>query len=77
MLELVVEGLTNAEIATQLYLSENTVKKYLRNILQKFHLNSRVEAAVYAVRAGIVEEHWARRYQNNEEAGCRRPASRF
>ena len=57
VLELVVEGLTNAEIATQLYLSENTVKKYLRNILQKFHLNSRVEAAVYAVRAGIVEEH--------------------
>ena len=56
VLEWVVEGLTNAEIATQLYLSENTVKKYLRNILQKLHLNSRVEAAVYAVREGIVEE---------------------
>ncbi|MFW5943421.1 MAG: response regulator [Chloroflexota bacterium] len=57
VLELVVEGLTNAEIAEQLFLSENTVKKYLSNVLQKFHLNSRVEAAVYAVREGIVEEH--------------------
>jgi len=55
VLELVVEGLTNAEIASRLFLSENTVKKYLSNILQKFHLNSRVEAAVYAVREGIVK----------------------
>lgn len=57
ILECVVEGLTNAETAARLYLSENTVKKYLSNILQKLHLNSRVEAAVYAVREGIVDEH--------------------
>jgi DNA-binding NarL/FixJ family response regulator len=56
VLELVVQGLTNAEIALRLFLSENTVKKYLRNILQKFHLNSRVEAAVFAVREGMVEQ---------------------
>lgn len=56
VLELVVEGMTNAEIADRLCLSENTVKKYLSNVLHKFHLSSRVEAAVYAVREGIVTE---------------------
>lgn len=55
VLELVVEGHTNVEIAERLYLSEHTVKKYLGNVLQKLHLNNRVEAAVYAVRKGLVD----------------------
>ncbi|MFP4642394.1 MAG: response regulator [Dehalococcoidia bacterium] len=55
VLDLVVAGLTNPEIAEQLLISKNTVKKHLHNILEKFHLNNRVEAATYAVRAGLVE----------------------
>lgn len=55
VLELVVEGLTNLEIGKRLAISENTVKKYLHNILEKLHLNNRVEAAIYAVKEGLVE----------------------
>jgi DNA-binding NarL/FixJ family response regulator len=56
VLELVVQGLTNPEIGEQLVISENTVKKHLHNILEKFHLNNRVEAAMYAVREGLVKQ---------------------
>lgn len=55
VLELIVQGLSNAEIAEKTFLSENTVKKHLRNILDKLHLNNRVEAAVYAIREGLVD----------------------
>ena len=55
ILELLVEGLSNLEIAERVYLSENTVKKHVRNILEKFHSNNRVEAAVYAVRERLVD----------------------
>jgi len=54
VLELLVEGLSNGEIAKRMYLSENTIKKHLKNIMGKFHLNNRVEAAVYAVREELV-----------------------
>ena len=56
VLELVVQGMSNPEIGEKLFLSENTVKKYLHNILEKLHLNNRVEAAIYAVREGIVKD---------------------
>jgi len=56
ILELVVEGKTNKEIAYTLKISENTVKIHLRNILEKLHLQNRIQAAVYAVRRGLVDE---------------------
>jgi DNA-binding NarL/FixJ family response regulator len=55
VLELIVDGLSNVEIAERVYLSENTVKKHVHNILEKFHSNNRVEAAVYAVRERLVD----------------------
>ena len=55
ILELLVDGLSNVEIAEKVYLSENTVKKHVHNILEKFHSNNRVEAAVYAVRERLVD----------------------
>lgn len=56
VLELVVDGLTNKEIASQLHISVNTVKIHMRNILEKLHLQNRIQAAVYAVREGLVDE---------------------
>ena len=56
ILQLVTEGKTNKEIASILFISENTVKIHLRNILEKLHLQNRIQAAVYAVRQGLVEE---------------------
>jgi DNA-binding NarL/FixJ family response regulator len=54
VLELVAEGATNKEIATQLFIAENTVKNHLSNILAKLHLRSRVQAATYALRTGLI-----------------------
>jgi len=56
VLQLVVEGDSNAEIADKLVISENTVKMHLRNILDKLHLRNRIQAAVYAVRKGMVQD---------------------
>jgi DNA-binding NarL/FixJ family response regulator len=50
----VTRGLRNKEIATQLGISENTVKYHLRNILEKLHAGSRAELAARAVREGLV-----------------------
>jgi len=55
VLQLVAEGLTNQEIGERLCLSENTIKKHLANVLDKLHLSNRVQAAVYAVREGLVD----------------------
>jgi DNA-binding NarL/FixJ family response regulator len=54
ILQLIAEGMTNKEIASSLVISENTVKIHLRNILDKLHLKNRIQAAVHAVRQGIV-----------------------
>ena len=48
ILEKVAGGLSNKEIAQQLFLSEKTVKHYMTNILQKLHVRNRVEAALLA-----------------------------
>ncbi|GIU97085.1 MAG: DNA-binding response regulator [Actinomycetota bacterium] len=55
VLRLVAQGLNNREIAKQLFISENTVKNHVRNILEKLHLHSRMEAVVYAVREKMIE----------------------
>ncbi len=55
VLRLVAKGLTNREIAKELFISENTVKNHVRNILEKLHLHSRMEAVVYAVREKLLE----------------------
>jgi DNA-binding NarL/FixJ family response regulator len=55
VLKLVAQGLNNRDIAAQLFISENTVKNHIRNILEKLHLHSRMEAVVYAVREKLLE----------------------
>jgi len=54
VLRLVAQGATNKEIAESLYISENTVKTHLRNIMDKLHLANRSQAAAYAVKRGLV-----------------------
>jgi DNA-binding NarL/FixJ family response regulator len=54
VLRLVARGRANREIADELVISENTVKNHVRNILEKLHLHSRVEAAVYAHRQHLL-----------------------
>lgn len=56
VLELIVQGATNREIGTALSIAEDTVKIHLRNILEKLHLRNRIQAAVYAVRQGLVSD---------------------
>jgi two-component system nitrate/nitrite response regulator NarL len=56
VLQLVVQGATNKEIADALSITENTVKKHLQSILSKLHLQNRIQAAVYAVRQGLMNE---------------------
>jgi len=55
VLKLVAKGMSNREIADELYISENTVKNHVRNILEKLHLHSRMEAVVYAVREKLLD----------------------
>ena len=55
VLGLVAQGLSNQEIAQSLTVSVHTVKNHLRNVLDKLHLENRVQAAVFAVRQGLIE----------------------
>ena len=55
VLQLVAQGLNNRDIAKELFIAENTVKNHIRNILEKLHLHSRMEAVVYAVREKLLE----------------------
>ena len=54
VLSLIAEGLTNREISERLYLSENTVKGYVKEILSKMSVHSRVEAALLGKERGLV-----------------------
>jgi DNA-binding NarL/FixJ family response regulator len=55
VLRLVATGLNNREVAKLLFISENTVKNHVRNILEKLQLHSRMEAVMYAVREKLLD----------------------
>lgn len=55
VLGLVARGMANREIGKALFISENTVKNHVRNILEKLQLHSRMEAVMYAVRQNLIE----------------------
>jgi DNA-binding NarL/FixJ family response regulator len=55
VLRLAADGLTNRQIGRRLQISENTVKNHIRNILEKLHLHSRMEAVLYAVREELID----------------------
>jgi len=55
VLRLVARGMNNRDIARDLFISENTVKNHVRNILEKLQLHSRMEAVMYAVRAKLLD----------------------
>lgn len=54
VLRLIAKGLSNKDIAMQLVVSEKTVKTHVSNVLAKLHLPSRTQAALYALREGLV-----------------------
>jgi two-component system NarL family response regulator len=55
VLRLVARGHNNRLVAAELFISENTVKNHVRNILEKLQLHSRMEAVMYAVRERLFE----------------------
>ncbi len=55
VLRLVADGKTNKEIANALDLSEKTVKNHVRNIFHKLHVYDRTQAAILAIRKGLIE----------------------
>lgn len=56
VLQLVAKGATNREIGDTLFISENTVKTHLQNIMEKLHLANRSQAAAYAIQKGLVPQ---------------------
>lgn len=56
ILKLLAMGLSNKEIGRRLCLAEKTVKNYLSTIFQKLQINDRVQAAIYALRHGLLAE---------------------
>lgn len=55
VLQLISQGLGNKEISEKLYISESTVKNHLRNILDKLHLQNRMQLIAFAYKNGLVD----------------------
>jgi len=55
ILDLIVAGCSNAEIAERLYITIGTVKTHVRNVLNKLSVDDRTQAAVLALRSGLVD----------------------
>jgi DNA-binding NarL/FixJ family response regulator len=56
ILKLLAMGLSNKEIGRELCLAEKTVKNYLSTVFQKLQINDRVQAAIYALKHGLLSE---------------------
>ena len=54
ILELLGTGISNKDIAERLFISENTVKYHVRNVLQKLNVQNRTEAVAFALREGLI-----------------------
>jgi DNA-binding NarL/FixJ family response regulator len=65
---LIARGLSNAEIARELYISDTTVKTHITHILQKLDLRDRVQAVVLAYETGIFEANAPRPGSRDEHA---------
>jgi two-component system, NarL family, response regulator LiaR len=57
VLRLIAAGLSNRDIALELVISEKTVKVHVSSILNKLHLADRTQAAIYAIRKGVAQQH--------------------
>ncbi|PVG83108.1 DNA-binding response regulator [Nocardioides gansuensis] len=55
VLRLVAKGMNNRDVAKALFISENTVKNHVRNILEKLQLHSRMEAVMFAMREKLLD----------------------
>jgi DNA-binding CsgD family transcriptional regulator len=78
ILRLVATGTGNKDIARQLFISSNTVKVHVRNIFAKIGVATRTEAAMYAVRMGLVKNPGdpGRENESTDQEGSNSPASR-
>ncbi len=65
---LIANGLSNAEIGRELYISDTTVKTHITHILQKLHLRDRVQAVVLSYQTGLVEADAQRPGDHDEPA---------
>jgi DNA-binding NarL/FixJ family response regulator len=55
VLALVANGTTNKQVANKLFITENTVKAHLRNVMEKLHVHTRLQVALIAKEKGLVE----------------------
>ncbi len=73
ILELVATGATNRQIAAKLTISINTVKTHLRNVFTKLSVESRTEAALWAVKYGVVEVEQENTHSTHEDDISKEP----